>query len=177
MKATSLYKIHLTTLKEPSETFEFKLDKAFFEQYSDDSIENVACVADVHCEKTDRMLICNFAIRGTLMLLCDRSLKPFEHKVDVKSTIYFKFGEEYEEQAEDLIVIPADTVEIDLSQPIFDILYLSIPSRRLHPDHRDELSEKSYFFTTEKQEATTSKAENSDNVDPRWEALQKLKKQ
>lgn len=180
MDNSQLYQVNLGNLTLGIHQYSYKIDNQFFEDFNNanDLAQEVDCKVVVNCDRTETMTICNFTIEGNLVLQCDRSLKLFDYPIDIQSTIYYKFGNEYAELSEDLITISEKDAVVDFSQPIFDLLSLEVPTRKLHPDHREEGEEEDeYFFTTiNENESEEIKEEKDAEVDPRWAALQKLKK-
>ncbi len=182
MDKNQTYQINLGNLTQGTHQFRYNIDNEFFKNIeSNISIaENVDCKVILECERTETMTTCNFAITGNLGLQCDRSLKEFDYPININSTIYYKFGLEYAELSEDLVTIPEKNSVVNFAQPIYDLLAIEVPSRKLHPDHREEKQEDNdFFFTTstsingkEKQE----ESKEAETIDPRWAALQKLKK-
>ena len=80
-----------------------------------------------------------------------------------------KFGEEYDDSHEEVITIPLNDSAFNISQIIYEATMLSIPMKKISPNvtHED----------IELLEQFSPKIEENDEheVDPRWEALKKLK--
>ncbi len=171
------YTIQLNTLAEGQHTFTHSLGEDFLLAYPNELIEGLSCNVSVLCDKTETLVTCTFDISGNLVLLCDRTLEIFDFPVHIKELMYYKFGEQYEELSENLIVLPEKTAEIDLAQPIYDFLSLSVPSRKLHPSQRDDQyeEEQPFFFSTAAREENPQ-AEQPSSTDPRWAKLNTLKK-
>jgi uncharacterized protein len=100
-------------------------------------------------------------------LICDRTLAPFTQKVSGDYSVLF--AKRPIEQADtDEAIRPLDptTRDLDLTDEIRDTLLLSVPLRKVAPDARNAELVLSYG----------TKDESGTAIDPRWEALRKLKK-
>ena len=76
-----------------------------------------------------------------------------------------KFGDDYEEESDEVVVIPKTESRIDVSQYIYEYINLLLPIQRMHAEVEDCDPE------IVKKINTHSKPE----VDPRWEALKNIK--
>ncbi|MEN7547124.1 DUF177 domain-containing protein [Rapidithrix thailandica] len=172
------FSINIRNLSNKVHAFDFEIGKAFFDHFQSDLLQNGNCTAHVSINKTETMMILNFEIKGMIELTCDRSLELFDYPVEIREAIYIKFGEHYEEQAEDMLIIPAGQISIELSQYIYEFLSLAIPSKKLHPKFEESAEETfTYSVSTESEEQQDIEENTNENkeVDPRWEKLRNLK--
>lgn len=164
--------VEVQSLAEGLHEFEWELGKEFFETLPKDLLEGGKATVKVHLRKTSTMLQADFKIKGTLALVCDRSLDVFDFPCQVTSTIFYKYSKEFREVSEDTYLIPTGYFELDLMPNVLDELMLAIPLKKLHPRYQakkeDNVSEE-LFFTTSTDE------NNTEQIDPRWEVLKKLK--
>ena len=83
-----------------------------------------------------------------------------------------KFGEEYNDDNEDLLILPQGEHTLNVAQYIYEILVLSVPSKRVNPNTQ------SFAQAMETLEALSPKeldeAEDDSQIDPRWNELRKL---
>lgn len=172
-KEHSKYQINIQGLENKRHEFDFEGDEAFFESFEQELIEKGSFKADVKLDKSFTMIRLDFHIVGSLTLVCDRSLEEFEEPFELHEKYVYKFGDDYEEVSEDMEVIPFGTAEINLARNIFEYIGLAVPMKRLHPDLRDEEDEGGFVFSDTMKEEQKQKEEV---VDPRWAALQSLKK-
>ena len=112
------------------------------------------------------MLIFNFSIDGLVELPCDRCLAPMELKIGGKERLIVKFGQEWEEETEEVIIMPETDSRIDISVFIYEYIMLMLPYKRVHPED-ENLCDESMM---EKLEQHTF-----EGPDPRWDALKELK--
>ena len=119
--------------------------------------------------KTDSMLNLTLGIEGTIKLICDRSLDSFDYPISVQQELIFKYGDEEKELSENVFVILKSTQSINISYHLFETISLEVPMKKLHPKFENESNEDELFYSSNSDE------EKQENVDPRWEALKKLK--
>ena len=121
-------------------------------------------------DKSETMITLDFKISGTVELTCDRSLEPFDHKIELDEHLILKLGDDNEELGDDIAMINRDTQQLNIAEYLYQYINLSIPIKRLHPDLINE-DDEGIVFVTE-----TAPEENKNNEDdPRWAALKKLK--
>lgn len=146
--------------------YEFFIDDKFFAcfEYSEISHSNVK--VDLYLEKRDRMLVLTFSILGTLRVTCSRCLDEFDLPVEGEELLYIKFGQEYREEDDNVIIIPETESQIDVSPYIYDYLSLMVPYRVVHPE--DENGETACDPDVIKR---IESAKEEQETDPRWDKL------
>jgi uncharacterized metal-binding protein YceD (DUF177 family) len=113
--------------------YEFKIDKSFFEGVEDTLIEDANVLVELAFEKKETMMIAEFSLSGTVDTPCDRCNDPMEVNIHGDYRIVYKFGTEVSED-ENLIILHPETFELDLSAPIYELLVISLPARKIHPE-------------------------------------------
>ena len=81
------------------------------------------------------------AVRGTVGLVCDRTLEPFDHPIRADKKLVFKYGDTDEELSDEIVLIHRDSESLELGQYIFEFIALEVPMKKLHPRFRDEEDE------------------------------------
>ena len=114
------------------------MGKELFETFENDVLNDISLQVLLTLQKTETMITATVELEGTAELVCDRSLRTFGQKVDLKETVYYKFGEEYNELSDEVVIIPFNYGELDFAQLIYDTLILSIPPKVIHPDLQNE---------------------------------------
>lgn len=155
-------------LKQGKHEFKFKIDQAFFEAFESNLLENPRIDVVLDLEIMSNMLIMEFKAAGVTVEPCDRCGEDFDLAIEAQEKVFVKFGDETYDQTDEIIIVSHDTHEIDVSHRIYEMLVLCMPNKRVHPSKEDCNT------------AVTSQLENfeddiDDNVDPRWDALKKLK--
>lgn len=166
MKALQEFEIPFMGLKEGIHDYAFDIDAEFFESFEYSELKKGQIHVDIIMERKERMLIFNFSINGLLELPCDRCLAPMELEIKGNERLIVKFGQEWEEESEEVIIIPETESRIDISGFIYEYIMLMIPYKRVHPED-ENLCDESMVKKLEQHSATGS--------DPRWDALKELK--
>lgn len=86
-----------------------------------------------------------------------------------------KFGEEYDDSNEEVIVIPQNEYEFNISQLIFEAVVLAIPMKKLSPNLTEEDLEALEQYSPKEVEEDQAEENEEGEIDPRWAALNKLK--
>ncbi len=167
------YTVDIVGLKNKKHFFDFRVDNSLFENFGNDTLQDVSLKVLLTLDKSETMITATVEVDGTVELVCDRSLKEFEYPLNLKESVYYKFGEHYEELSEDVVTIPFNQADIDFSQLIYDTIVLAIPPKVIHPDLQDD-EEGSFTFSTSTEEENNIEAEQEE-IDPRWEKLKNLK--
>lgn len=168
------FEIPFVGLKIGIHDFEFKIDKSFFESMPYSLIEDGDLKVWMELEKKETMLIADFELFGTVKMACARCNEEMDVEIEGELTVYYKFGNE-ETEDENLFVIPFESYQIDVSQPIYELITISIPPRAAHED--DECDEEMVRLIEKYQQGQTENKKDNDNdddIDPRWSALKNL---
>lgn len=157
--------------------FTFDITDSFFEQFEYSLIQQ----GDVHVafrlDKKETMLVGDFDIKGVVRAACDSCTDLAEVKIEGSYQLVFKFDNEPSDD-ESLVVLYPEEFEIDLTNHIFELITVSLPSRLVHKEGEcnqemmDLINEYSYHSSPSEPEEDD---DSDENVDPRWDALKKLK--
>jgi len=164
------YAIQFVGLEPGNHQFEFEVNDSFFEHFEFSQIQQGQVHVTVDLQKMERMMIFNIAFEGDVQVTCDRCTNEFYTPVADEQQLIVKLGAEYLEESEDVVVIPETEYQFDLSTYIYEFIHLALPARLLHPDDENGNStcDPEMLRLLEKLAPTGT-------VDPRWEALKKLK--
>lgn len=188
MKALRKYDIDIFMLSNEKHEYEMEVDKEFFELFEDSFVEKGKGKVHVELDKTETMIQVVLTGKGDIELVCDRSLENFDHPFDFSEKIIFKYGEEADEIDDGLYIITKGTQKINLAKEIYDYIGLSIPMKKLHPRFQNEEGvetdheiEGKLVYTSidtiddENSDKHLNIKEESEDIDPRWNILKKLK--
>ncbi|WP_445731296.1 YceD family protein [Mariniflexile sp.] len=175
MKPLKEFTIPFVGLKVGKHHFEYKIEQAFFDYFEYDEFNNVH--VDVHLvfEKKTTLLELNFKISGFVNVNCDVTNEPYNQTIDNEFDLVVKFGDGYNDEDTDILIVPHGTYEINVQQYIYELIVLAVPIKRVHPgvedgtldsDILDKLEELSPKLKEEK--------EKEEETDPRWNTLKKL---
>ena len=177
MKPLKEYTIPFIGLKLGKHHFDYQIDKTFFELFEYDDFNDSDIQAEVILEKKTTLLELHFKVFGHINVNCDLTNEPYNQELQSDYTLVVKFGEEFNDDFEDIVILPHGEYEINVAQYIYEQIILSIPAKCVHPGVEDgtldsdilekleELSPKS----AEEKEQTLS-----EDIDPRWDTLKKL---
>ena len=87
-----------------------------------------------------------------------------------------RFGEEFNNDNEELLILPFGEFEVDIAQYIYEMIVLSVPLRRVHPGVKDGTLESEALKKLNELAVKETKKENKkeENIDPRWDKLKQL---
>ena len=176
MKVTNEFLIPFIGLKLGKHPFEFQINQAFFEKFEYHEYENCAIQVNVVLEKKSTMLELSFKHKGTVTVPCDLTNEIFDLPIKGKIKLVVTFGEEFNDDNEELLVLPHGEHQIDIAQYIYEMIVLSVPLKRIHPGIKDgtlktEALQKLSELTIKQQKLENKKEEN---IDPRWDKLKQL---
>jgi len=173
-----IFGVNIIGLSNKVHDFHYEFGDEFFKHYGTEVVAQGNFTADVTLDKHETFIEATFKIKGQAKVVCDRSLDPFEHPVKVGKKIVFKYGDQDQELSDEIIIIQRDTDTLELGQYIYEFIVLEIPIKKLHPRYQhegdmDENAEGKIIYSSGNGENTDS--DSSDDIDPRWEKLKKLK--
>lgn len=175
MKSTNEYLIPFVGLKLGKHQFEFKINKKFFDGFSFDEFESCDVTVNVVLEKKSTMLEINFKHNGTVNVPCDLTGEPFDLPIKGKIKLVVQFGDEFNNDNDELLVLPHGEHQIDLSQYIYEMIVLSVPLKRVHPGVKDgTLQTEALKKLNELQVKEAKEVTKEDDIDPRWDKLKQL---
>lgn len=170
------YDVVFSGLKNGKHTFQFEIDQAFFDLFeAEQEFSNPRITANVLMDKHSTFLEFWINISGTVGLQCDITGDYFDHPIENEIKILVKFGESYDDSNEEVITIVENDHAFNVAQLIYEDVLLSIPMKKLSPNISAEDLEILERFSPKESEEPSEEDSQTDNVDPRWEALKKLK--
>jgi len=168
-----LYSIPLAGLKEARYTYEFKIGDDFFKAFEGTEVRRGEFIAVVVIQKSSTHLELDIVINGRAEVVCDRCLETFYMPVSSVNRLFVKQGREWEENDPDMITMPLDEHEIDLSQFFYEYIHLALPLKRIHPDNTEGHSMCNPEMIRKLNDLLRPGGEVSV---PRWDDLKKLTK-
>lgn len=176
MKDLKEFTIPFKGLKLGKHQFEFDLNNAFFEHFEYDEFNGSAIKLDVLLEKMSTLLEINLAFEGTVNVACDITNELFDQPISGTYQFVVKFGDEWNDENEDLLILPHGSYEVNIQQYVFESIVLAMPLRRVHPGIADGTLESDILDKLEELSPNTSDGyeEGDEKNDPRWDSLKKL---
>jgi uncharacterized metal-binding protein YceD (DUF177 family) len=177
MKQSKEFLIPFVGLKLGKHQFEYQINKSFFDIFDFDEYNDAAVVVQVVLEKKTTMLELVFKHKGTVNVPCDLTGENFDLPIKGKIKLVVQFGDAFNNDNEELLVLPHGEYQIDVAQYIYEMIVLSVPQKRVHPGIKDgtlqsEALEKLNELKIKKKEVDKEIKEES--IDPRWDKLKQL---
>lgn len=162
------YKLQLVGLPVGNQAFNYIVGTEFFEEMESSDIRSGLVDVALNVKNSLNCYILDFTVRGKVQILCDRCLEEMDHEVESEYRLTVKRGDEYGEEDDDIIILPKDERELDLSPFIYDTIELSIPIRHVHAEGEcnSTMADTLKRLSGEEKETETN--------DPRWDALRNL---
>lgn len=165
------YNIQFGILIRGENLFKFNIDEEFFDHFDFNDINSSNLNVILNIEKSSNLLIFRFSINGFVNVPCDRCLDDFDFNIDTENELFVKFTEsEYEEQSDNLILIPKHENEINVAQFIYEFISLSLPIQKVHP-----LDEKGQSTCNKEMLERINNFKTENNNVSVWNELNKLK--
>ncbi len=161
--------IHHSALDFGLHEFEFHLSNDFFRDFGYDDFLDCSIDVAVTLQKEETLMTVTMNCNGSVVTQCDRCLSDLQLNVNATDTFIAKFEESEDEEN---IMYISDDESIDLSQSLYDLIIMSLPVRKVHPDDENGNS-----TCAPEQLKFLEQYEKHDAIDPRWEALKNLKEE
>lgn len=175
MKPLKEFTIQFVGLKIGEHCFDYEISNKFFESFEYDEFNDVNINTNVKLTKKTTLLELDFSINGFVNVNCDLTNEPYNQPIENEFSLVVKFGEEYNDENDEILVIPHGEYQVNVAQYIYELIVLSVPSKRIHPGVNDgtlqsDILEKLDELSPKVKEETTEKEE----IDPRWNKLKNL---
>jgi uncharacterized metal-binding protein YceD (DUF177 family) len=175
MKPLKTFTIPFVGLKVGEHHFNYEIKQSFFEHFEYDDFSDSNIVVDVILNKKTTLLELNFKISGTVNVNCDLTNEPYDQIIESEFDLVVNFGDKYNDENIDILIIPHGEYEINIQQYIYELIVLAVPNKRIHPGVKDGTLDSEILKKLE--ELSPKTAEDKDNIeeiDPRWNTLKKL---
>jgi len=167
------FTIPFSGLKQGKHEFDYVIENEFFESFEYTEFNKANIKLKVLMTKLSTILELELEAKGTVNVDCDSSGEPYEQATSANLELVVKFGDEYNDEDDELLVIPHGAHQVDIAQYIYEMLVLAVPQKRVHPGVLDGTLESEALLKL-KELQPKDKKENKDNTDPRWDALKDL---
>jgi uncharacterized metal-binding protein YceD (DUF177 family) len=169
MKDLKEFNIPFVGLKEGKHLFQYKVDNTFFELYDYNEFEKSSINVTLEFVKKSTLFELEFTASGTVNVPCDVTNEYFDLEITATLPLVVKFGQEYNDENEEILILPHEVYQFSVAQFIYEMIVLGIPNKRVHPKILDGTME------TEALEQLEIKEEKTvETTDPRWDKLKNL---
>ena len=183
-----IYKVDLKNLSPGVHEFEYILENKFFVDIDGDEVQKGKVKVNLTVKRSSMVFDMNFQLEGIVYVPCDRCLDDMELPVSTQNKLVVKFGKEYAEESEEIVIIPEEEGEINLAWFIYEFIALAIPMKHIHAPGKcnKAMSSKLKKHTARRaddedefdEEAADDIVVDDDAADipsdPRWDALKGL---
>ena len=171
-KLSNPYLIQFAGLKTGEHKFFYVIDDTFFKDRKYSEIQQAHINTEVTLINEPHLLVFDIKMEGTINVLCDRCGDPFDFPVwGEQKLIVSLTNDKFEE--DDIVSMPFESSEIDISQHLYEYVTLLLPQRRIHPDTKDGKNGCNQDALKRLENFSAKEAEKK--TDPRWDALKNIK--
>lgn len=175
MKPLKEFTIPFVGLKIGKHNFEYNVKQAFFEYFEYEDFNDVNVKIDVVLEKKSTLLELHFKISGFVNINCDLTNEPYNQTIENEFDLVVKFGDEYNDEHVDILIVPHGTYEVNIQQYVYELIVLSVPIKRIHPGVEDGTLKSEILKKLEElSPKLKGKKDKEEETDPRWNTLKKL---
>lgn len=176
MKKLNEYLIPFVGLKLGKHQFEYQINKTFFDYFEYDDFESADIKVELVLEKKSLMLELHFKHKGTVHVPCDLTGEMFDLPIKGNMRVVVQFGETFNNENEELLILPHGEHQVDISQYIYEMIALSVPLKRVHPGVKDGTLQSEALDKLNELKVTEVKeeVEEEKEIDPRWDKLKQL---
>mgnify|MGYP000064502314 CR=1 FL=1 len=174
MKQLKEFTIKFVGLKLGEHCFEYQIDNKFFEHFEYDEFNDASINAKVRLNKKTTLLEFSFEISGSVNVNCDLTNEPFNQEIKNQFNLVVNFGEEYNDENDEILIIPHGEYEVNISQYLYELIVLSVPSKRVHPGVKDGTLESDILKKLQELSPKGKEDNELEEIDPRWNILKKL---
>jgi len=151
--------------------YSFRIGKEFFERIEYSEFGNGMVEVGLELEKENSLFTFNFSFSGSVEVVCDRCNDLFNLEINGKERLIVK-GSKEEGEDDEIVYIPEETGQFDISHYLYEFISLLVPMRRVHPEDEEGIS-----LCNPEVIKRLNQYSSHTGTDPRWDALKKLKDQ
>lgn len=174
MKGLKSFDIPFVGLKEGSHLFEYQINNEFFETFQFHEFNSSSVKATVNFIKKTTLIELNFNVSGSVNVPCDVTNEPFNQPVKGDFSLIVKFGFEYNDDDDEVLIIPHEEYKINVAQYIYELIVLSVPAKRVHPNVLNGTMKNDTLKKLKELEIKENKSAENNSTDPRWDKLKDL---
>jgi len=163
-------------LKQGIHQFEYEVNNDFMKLFDFEEYNSSAVKVELEFNKKNTFFELHFKAKGKVNVDCDVTTEPFDLAISNELFLVVKFGNEFNDENEEVLIIPHGEYELNVSQYIYECVVLAVPSKRVHPGVEDGTLESDILEHLETLAPSENKSTNEEDIDPRWNKLKNLLK-
>lgn len=182
MSKFDLYNVVLKDLGSEQRVYEFELDDAYFKKIDSPEVQKGKVSVKITVQKKNNSFELNFVLDGIVYIPCNRCLDDMEQAISYKEKLVVKFGAQFAEE-DDIVIVPEADGAINVAWFLYEFIVLNIPIKHVHAPGECNKT----MVTKLKKHITRSKDDDDDvdfddddieledtATDPRWDGLQNI---
>lgn len=174
MKRLKEFTIQFAGLKLGEHCFAYEIDNTFFNNYEYEDFNDIGVKAKVLLEKKSTLLELRFEAVGQANVLCDITNEPFDQPIENAFELVVKFGDKFNDDNMDILILPHGEHELNIAQYLYELIVLSMPTKRVHPGIADGTLDSEILKKLEELSPKGQDETDTGTIDPRWNTLKKL---
>ena len=173
------YLIPFLGLKLGKHQFDYQIDKEFLELFDYNEFQALDVQCMIELDKKETMLELNLHQKGVVTVNCDLTNEEFDQPIEGELKMLVKFGEEYNDDHDEILILPYEEHQLSVAQYIYESILLSVPTKRIHPGVLDgTLESKALEYLENQDDDLEQQFEDNEeeelDTDPRWDKLKQL---
>ena len=169
MERKNEFLIPVSGLSLGSHSYQFEINDDFFAERDYSEIQQGKVNVTLEVDRQETMLTLHFDIAGAVRVPCDRCADEFDLPIEDERSFFIKLATENAEESDDVVVVPAEQSDYDISSLIYEYIILAVPMHRVHPE--GQCNPEVLAMLTAAEEVS---AKENDDIDPRWAALKDI---
>ena len=174
MKPNKDFDIEFVGLKLGLHDFEYTIEKTFFQDIDFIDFNSINVLVKVKLVKKTTLLELNFESKGSIEVNCDISNEIYNQEIKNTFDLVVKFGQEFNNNNEEILILPHNEHKVNIEQLIYELIVLSIPQKRIHPGVIDGTLKSDVLDKLNELSPKENVSVNKGKIDPRWEKLKKI---
>ncbi|PQJ71862.1 YceD family protein [Polaribacter butkevichii] len=172
MKYLKEFNIPFVGLKEGIHLFEYEIDNTFFKAFNYDEFESSSVKITLNFIKKSTLFELTFTANGYVEVPCDVSNELYKQDVKAVLPLVVNFGPEFNDDNEEILILPHEAYEFNVAQYIYELIVLSVPNKRVHPKVLDGTMDSEALDKL--RELEIKEVKTVEETDPRWDKLKNL---
>lgn len=166
------FNIPFSGLKQGKHNFNFSIDNTFFDSFGYDDFNSANIQLNVVLNKMTTIMELSLEASGVVNVACDLTSEPYDQPITSVLDLVVKFGEEYNNEDDEILILPHGEHQLNIAQYAYEMLVLSVPQKRVHPGIADGTLKSEALEKL--QELQPKEKRDKEENDPRWDELKKL---
>ena len=112
--------------------FDYLLENKFFVDIDGDQVQKGKVQVHLTLKRSSMSSELDFHSEGVVMVPCDRCLDDMEQPIETDNRLIVKFGSEYAEESDEVLIIPEDDGTLNIAWFLYEFIALAIPMKHVH---------------------------------------------